>query len=312
MQEKLTRQEKGNVQEMDTTLIEDSATLSIIANPVRRQILTILTEKALYPAELAKTLKMHEQKVYYHVKQLINGGFLEETEREEIRGTVAKRFKTRSCAYSYVLKEEWKSRPEGKKTAPEELTWFFEPFLDQGQFNGHIIVGSPDPHGTYKAYARDGHYTIDLSLLMGNIANLPKDFTVCLDVDTKKEQKHKGNMILLGGPLTNTLVEELNEHLDVQFMDKPWSLRSKQTGKIYAEDTQGVIQLLRSPFNPDAWILHIAGVRAIGTKAAILAITRDRSAIRRAFMAKKRPFSVIVQGFDVDGDGSIESIEIME
>ena len=49
------------------------------------------------------------------------------------------------------------------------LQKFFKEFIDNGIFDGKIVVGSPQPHGPFKTSARDGHYAAHLALFLGAI-----------------------------------------------------------------------------------------------------------------------------------------------
>ena len=117
-------------------------------------------------------------------------------------------------------------------------------------------------------------------------------------------------MIIIGGPVTNLLVSKINENLPAKFSDgKPWGIKGKLD--IYSDDTVGLITKIPHPLNKDKTIIYIAGVRYIGTKAAVIAITRHWKQVLSRFTGQKEFFS-IVQGFDLDGDGKIDSIEIIE
>ncbi len=308
----LTREADSGGERMRTLILDSPEALGALNNPLRTRMLELLYHTPRYPAELAKELHMHEQKVYYHIKQLLNAGFLVEEERKEIRGTVAKRYRTSALAYSIVLSQEWEAAREGMREGPKEARWFFSPFLDGDRLSGAIVVGSPDPHGRYKSYARDGHYAVELSLFLGNIAGMPEDFGVLLDVDVKKEKRYDADMILIGGPITNSITEEINGKLPVTFLENPTGIESRRSGKRYFNETVGVVECVKSPFAPSRHILLIAGVRAIGTKSAILALTREKNLIQKAYTAKNREFSLVVEGFDLDGDGKVDSIEILE
>jgi hypothetical protein len=58
-------------------------------------------------------------------------------------------------------------------------------------------------------------------------------------------------------------------------------------------------------------LLVIAGIRNIGTKAAVIALTRHTDDVLRGF-SKNKDFGCIVQGFDLDGDGKVDSVEVLE
>ena len=59
--------------------------LKALSSKVRVKILNELKKEPMYPNQLAKKLKMHEQKVYYHINELKKAGILTIERTEEIR-----------------------------------------------------------------------------------------------------------------------------------------------------------------------------------------------------------------------------------
>jgi DNA-binding transcriptional ArsR family regulator len=294
-------------------VLESPSSLKVINHDARVRILQLLSKKPLYPAEIAKVMGMHEQKVYYHIKQLVNAGLLEVDERKEIRGTVAKKFRPTDLNFAVAFGEEWK--PMSELFRPEiepKLGSFLGGLVSGGSFDGKFIVGSPDPHGEFKAYSRDGHYAVDLALFFGTLTSMPSDFSVMLDVDVKKEKVQSENLVLVGGPVTNTLVSEINDLLPIKFSNsRPWGIKSTRTSKEYTDDSVGLIAKIPNPFNKENSILVIAGIRFIGTKSAVMALTRHNGALLEKFSGEKS-WAAVVQGYDMDGDGRIDEVEILE
>ncbi len=292
----------------DTLIVDNPASLRIVDHPIRMQILQLLAKEPMYPAELAKKMKLHEQKVYYHIKQMTNSGLLEIVEKKEVRGTMAKKMAPKVLNFSFTLSKEWKTINNLIKKKGDIISEFLNPFVENYNFNSNIVVGSPDPHGPYKARARDGHYAIDLALFLGNYSQLRKDFSTKLDVDINlKESK---NLILVGGPVTNLLVSKINDFLPAKFSDKkPWGIISKL--KTYTEESVGLIAKIPNPYNPEYKILLLAGIRFIGTKSAVIAFTRFSKQVIHRYTGQKEFYS-IVQGFDLEGDGKIDNIEVLE
>jgi predicted transcriptional regulator len=69
MDKKLLLQDNGNTQEVkEISMISDSQELKMILGSLSWKILTILSKKEMYPLEIARQLGMHEQKVYYHIR----------------------------------------------------------------------------------------------------------------------------------------------------------------------------------------------------------------------------------------------------
>ena len=81
--------------------------------------------------------------------------------------------------------------------------------------------------------------------------------------------------------------------------------------KIYTGATVGVIEKIENPFDKNKSIIVFAGVTKKGTLSAILALTRDSNKILKGFVQGK-PFSRVVEGHDLSGDGVIDSFEVLE
>lgn len=304
----LLKEKNSDLVYSDTKILDSLESLKIIDHPIRLQILKMLAKKPMYPAEIAKELKMHEQKVYYHIKQMSISGILDVVERKEIRGTTAKKLAPKFLNFSFSLSEDWKSIHELIEKKDKSILNFLNPFISEGKFDSSIIVGSPDPHGPHKARARDGHYAIDLALFLGNYSKMKDNFSTMLDVDLKL--KESGNLILVGGPVTNLVVAKINDFLPAKFSDeKPWGIITKKGS--YTEESMGMVSRIQNPFNKEKYILIIAGIRFVGTKAAVLALTRFTKNTIYRFSGQKE-FYAIVQGFDLDGDGKIDNIEVLE
>ncbi len=190
--------------------------------------------------------------------------------------------------------------------------------MGDGRFDGKIVVGSPDPHGPFRARARDGHYASYLALFLGRFVELPEDFVVRLDVDVKAEKDEGNNLILVGGPGTNLLTQEVNEHLPIRFNMMPskhgfllGGLVSEGTGRVYTGDSVGLIARIVNPWNRGKVVTVLAGNKAVGTKSCVIALTRFWAETLKNFEGQER-FATVVQGFDLDGDGKIDSIDVLE
>ncbi len=304
----IVKEKEGSFVYSNAMIVENPDSIKLIDHPIRLKILDLLSKKPMYPAELAKELKMHEQKVYYHIKQMSNSGLLEVVEKEEIRGTIAKKLSPKVLNFAFTLSKEWSDLHNLFKTKDKEVLNFLTPLIKEGVLNSNIVVGSPDPHGPHKARARDGHYGIDLALFLGSLCSAETEFSTKLDVDVDLKQSR--NLILVGGPVTNLLVSKVNDFLPAKFSDKkPWGIISKL--KTYTEESTGMVCKIPNPYNPEYFIIVIAGIRFIGTKTAVMAFTRNTKQVIYRFTGQKEFYS-IVQGYDMDGDGKIDSIEVLE
>lgn len=312
MKNYIMKEENGKMYFSPVKLLEKPSMIKIVDNKVRIDILKMLNEKAMYPAEIAKKLKMHEQIVYYHLKQLTNAELIIVVERKEIRGTIAKKLASKVINFAVTLDDDWKSMESFSPTIKDKkIESFFDGFVVDGELDGKFVVGSPDQHGPYKARARDSHYAIDLSLFVGSLAKIGKDFPVKLDVEVNFPSEDS-NFILVGGPATNLIVSLMNKDLPVLFNEsKPWEMVSQKSRKRYSEETVGMIVKVPNPHFPNRKVIIIAGISSSGTKSAVIALTRHYKELLKGYNGQET-WSAIVQGFDVDGDGKVDSVEILE
>ncbi len=320
MHKKLLLQDNGNTQEVkEIIIIEDSQKLKMILGSLSWKILSLLSTKEMYPLEIARQLGMHEQKIYYHIRKLAKAGAITVEREEKKKGATAKYYKTVSQAFGIEF-------PYGYKpiqnlctlSIDSQLQDFFKEFIKDGVFDGKIVVGSPLPHGPFKTSARDGHYAAHLALFLGQLAKMPTEFAIKLDVDVKAEKEEKNNLILVGGPGTNLLTQEINEYLPIKFImqssDQGFllgGLSSKKTTQIYTSDVSGLIAKIVNPWDKSKRIVVLAGNKAVGTKACVLALTNFWKKTLQKYKDAET-FAVVIQGFDLDGDGKVDSIEVNE
>ena len=311
----LIKEVNGKLFTKNVKLESNPEKLKGLLNESRWKILKLLAEKPRYPADIAKVLGLHEQKVYYHIKQLELNGLIEVKHKQERGGVLAKYYSITNSAFAFELPYgDVKVADYPIKTQSEKLKMFMYPFVNAGNLNANIVVGSPDPHGQNQVRARDGHYAIDIGLFLGQFISMPKEFTARLDIDIKAENNYSTNLILIGGPLTNIIVQEINNYLPVKFkLDKfPYrGLVSEKTNKNYDEDSIGLIAKIVNPMNTEKSILIIAGNRFSGTKAAVLAMTRHTEKILENYNGEDN-WACIISGLDMDGDGKIDNIKIVE
>jgi DNA-binding transcriptional ArsR family regulator len=320
MQKKLLLQANGNTQEIkEINIISDSQKLKTILGSLSWKILTLLSTKEMYPLEIAKQLGMHEQKIYYHIRKLAKAGAITAVREEKKKGATARYYKTVSLAFGIEF-------PQGYKpiqnictlSINEPLQAFFKEFINNGVFDGKIVVGSPLPHGPFKTSARDGHYAAHLALFLGQFAKMPAEFAVKLDVDVKVEKEEKNNLILVGGPGTNLLTQDINDYLPIKFIMQSseqgfllGGLSSRKTSQVYTSDVSGVVAKIVNPWDSTKCIVVLAGNKAVGTKACVLALTNFWKKTLEKYKGEDT-FAVAILGFDLDGDGKVDSIEANE
>jgi DNA-binding transcriptional ArsR family regulator len=320
MDRKLLLQDDGKTQQIkEISVLTDSQKLKMMLGSLSWKILTLLSKKEMYPIEVARQLGMHEQKVYYHIRKLAKAGAITVVREEKRKGAIARYYRTVSPAFGIEF-------PYGYKPIQnlctigidDQLQEFFKEFIHNGTFDGKIVVGSPQAHGPFKTSARDGHYAAHLALFLGQFAKMPTEFAVKLDVDVKVEKEEKNNLILVGGPGTNLLTQEINEHLPIKFIMQSspqgfllGGLSSAKTGQVYTSDVSGLVAKIVNPWDNSKRIVILAGNKAVGTKACVIALTN----LWKKTLAKYKgedTFAVVITGFDLDGDGKVDSIEVRE
>ena len=321
MEKKLLLQDEGQTQKVkEISLMQDSQKLKMILGKLSWKILTMLSEKEMYPLEIARQLGVHEQKVYYHIRKLAKAGAIKVEREEKKKGATAKYYKTVSPAFGIEFPQGYKTIQNlSLQSMDEQIQRFFKEFVNgKGILEGKIVVGSPTPHGPFKTSARDGHYAAHLALFLGQFAKMPKDFAIKLDVDVKVEKEEKNHLILVGGPGTNLLTQEINDYLPVRFnmqsSDQGFllgGLSSKKTSRVYTADATGLIAKIVNPLDTTKRIIVLAGNKAVGTKACVLALTNFWKKTLQKYRGEDT-FATVIQGFDLDGNGKVDSIEVME
>ncbi len=283
------------------------------------KVLESISMEPKYPLQIAKELKVHEQRVYYHIGKLAEAEAIRKVREVETKGATAKYYKASFPAFGVELPFGVQKRKIALRImVARKLQQFLNPIVDEGVFDGKIVVGSPEPHGPFKTIARDGHYASYLTFLLGQLAELPSEFPIQLDVDVKAGKGERENLILVGGPGTNLLTQEVNRHSPTRFDMAPSArgflfggLISQKTANVYTRDSIGLIAKIRNPWDSSKRIIILAGNKAVGTKACVLAITKFWKAVLKSYR-KDDDFSAVVQGFDLDGDGKVDSIEVLE
>ena len=288
---------------LDCREVEPSAFSSLTSERVR--ILSFLAKEPRYPADLAREMKMPGQTMYYHVRELKKAGLVEFADYEQQKGGLAKKYRALSSSLAVVLNPSWKQFA----TAPSKsVPRFFEPFVQNGFFSGYFVLGSPDPHGPYKAHGSE-FYALEVSALLGNYASFSYPLYF-LDTELS-DRTRKENLIAVGGPKVNTLVYSINESLPISFDQTSFEVRSSISGKKYPENV-GVIELVQNPFNKSKSILVVAGMKQAATRVAILALLKKREEIEKGNLHDSSKLAKVVQGFDADADGIVDSVEILE
>ena len=173
-----------------------------------------------------------------------------------------------------------------------------------------IIVGSPDPHGPEGARSRDGYYAIDIALILGSLTSGVHQISARIDTELRQDELTQNNLIIIGGPVVNSITARLNDYLPIQF-DKQ-DIYSTISKKRFDRDETGIIVKTPHPLNKSKMILVIAGKRIAGTRAALLALLKKLDQVAGRIEGKKDIVARIIQGIDQDSDGVIDDCRILE
>ena len=297
----------------EISILQKPSEMRILSNPIAWKIVNLLAGRPMYPAQIAKELKIYEQSAYYYIRKLLTIKAISQVETSFVRGGTAKLYKTEFAAFGIEMNWGEKKFETVNGKINRNVQTFFEDFIDDGLFNGTIVVGAPDPHGPYRSSARDGHYAAQLAFFLGSFCGLPQNFVVKLDVDAKSEKISRTvNIISIGGPGTNIITSEFNRYLPIRFDETNfWSGLIAPHGRTHTLDNHGLIAKIRNPYSEKVNIVIIAGVRSAGTKSAVIALTNHGNVILKKFNQENN-WALVVQGFDMDSDGKIDTIDIVD
>ncbi len=293
---------------MPIKIFKNPEDLKVLANPLGWKIFQEMKVPAC-PKDVAKKLGIHEQKVYYYINRFRASGLIEEVKTEARHGTIARFYKAKNHAFGMCI--------DGGESIkinihPPQQYKLLEPFIAEGRFNAKIIVGSPDPHGPWKARGSDSCCAIDFALFMGTFSAHTKLPNYMLDVEIR-EKDLKDNLVLFGGPVVNMITKKINSKLPIYIdIKENFDIKSKISGRVYKDDECGFIAIIDNPWKKEKKILVLAGKRFQGTKSAVLAWIKYLEKIMEGNKFDKKIVAKVVRGYDMDGDGVIDSVDILE
>jgi DNA-binding transcriptional ArsR family regulator len=275
------------------------------------KILGSLSKGPDYPSNIARQLKVYHQTVYYHIRKLEKAGLVKKVGTRVVRGGSADLYALATDGYAVEFAVSGEPF-EGLVSASRRrgLGLFLEEFISKGELDGWIVVGSPEPHGPNRTQGRDAHYAIQLGFALGQLVKLPTLFPVKLDVDLKNEKLERSNLIIVGGPRTNLVASEVNAQLPVRFSEESfWGSIVDEQGRHYLSEREAIIVKVKNPWNPDKSCVVAAGLSGAATKAAIIGMTNFADQVFEGYT--KGDFAVVLRGTDLDGDGKVDSVEIL-
>lgn len=280
--------------------------IAVINSNLAQRILKKIAEKPNYPKEIAKQLNVHEQKVYYHIRKLEKSGLIHHLKKEIVRGAVSVYYELTAPSFAVRFKELESTKKIANYSNESE---FLEPFIKDGKLKALIVVGSPDPHGPEKARSRDGYYGMDLALFLGTFLSYVPEINVRLDTEIT-EQDLRNNLIIIGGPIVNTITAKVNRYLPINFTGK--SIKSSISNKEYFSDETGFVTKVKNPFDKSKDIMVIAGKRHSGTRSIMIAFLKRFDELIKGNILNNKINAKVVEGVDLDSDGVVDDIEILE
>ncbi|MCK5177602.1 MAG: ArsR family transcriptional regulator [Candidatus Aenigmarchaeota archaeon] len=273
------------------------------------KILKILSEKEMYPKQIAQLLKMNEQKVYYYINLLKKTKLIDVTREEKYGGLIAKYY---TCSSDGALVLWNKLAIEKNKIKDDFLLNFTKNNFSKTVF----VLGSPFHHGRQMAKAEDEKQAILVALFMGGLAGNCSANISNIKYDTEIEEEDlKKNLIIVGGPAINKTAELMNKSLAVKFVKKDnfyHALYSSISKKEYSDENCGFIEKTKNPFNKYAEILIFGGRRRIGTAAAVFFLINKLNSFEKGNKYNKNIFSKIIKGIDENNDGFVDRVEELE
>jgi len=283
------------------------------ASGLGHKILRLLAKGPNYPSMIARELKLYHQAVYYHMKRLERAGLVVRASQKTVRGGKAQLYALASDGYAVEF--EVKGEEFGLSSSLSRsgrLGRFLKEFISDGQLDGWIVVGSPEAHGPNRTQGRDGHYAIQIGFALGQFVSLPRMFPVKLDVDLKAEKLQGSNLLVVGGPRTNIIAAELNKHMPIRFSEESFfGAIVDGSGRRHLSEFDSVLTKFTNPWDHSKICVVAAGLSGAATKAAVIGLTNMAERVLAGYSEEGGDFAVVLHGLDMDGDGKVDSVEIL-
>lgn len=279
------------------------ASIESLDSETRRMLLRMAARRKIYASEAAEKLDCSKQKVFYHFEKLKEAGLLETAGERKKSGGTAKLYEASSEALIFDTGSE--GAESYIPDPPEKMREFFREALDGKRLDLRVVPGSAEPHGEHDVRATDGHLAAEISAKLSELGELNSPFTM-LDTEVVARGMEDDNLVLLGGPLTNSLTRRFNDSLPVRFDLNSFPYHSLES---FSRGEVGTVQKISNPADEEKFIVSVAGVRLPGTRAAVRAF-RDLDNLVEDYSGGE--FSALVRGVDSDGDGVVDGYEVIE
>jgi hypothetical protein len=232
----------------------------------------------------------------------------------KMRGATAKYYRAEEKAVAIIPRRgsSAASREPIEETLSDPVSKMLDPFISKGHFNGHIVLGSPDAHGIFSSRARCGDRATDLALFIGSLLPITRESVVRLDTELSQQESAR-NLIVVGGPRVNTVTMTANEWLSITYeLTGRNMMISRLSGRSYAGEEEGAVQLISNPNNQDSKMFVIAGNSYLGTRAAVLAFIKYTDEIAKGNTNNRKAIARVVTGVDVNSDGLVDDVQFLE
>jgi hypothetical protein len=87
---------------------------------------------------------------------------------------------------------------------------------------------------------------------------------------------------------------------------------SRLSGRSYAGEEEGAVQVIANPNNQNSKLIVIAGNTYLGTRTAVLAFIKYTDQIARGNTINRSTMARVVTGLDVDSDGLVDDVQFIE
>ncbi|MDW0240258.1 MAG: winged helix-turn-helix domain-containing protein, partial [Nitrososphaeraceae archaeon] len=87
----------------EISILEKPGEMRILSNPIAWKIINLLSGHPMYPAQIAKELKIYEQSAYYYIRKLLAIKAIGQVETSFVRGGTAKLYKTEYPAFGIEM-----------------------------------------------------------------------------------------------------------------------------------------------------------------------------------------------------------------
>ncbi len=286
-----------------TGVLKDKDAIKVLTHPIRWKILEILSEKPMYPLKIAKSLKLHEQKVYYHLRLLEKYNFVE---RKKTNEGIITYYTTKPIAYSIIPKWVKSKVKEMSINAFAPPPPILDGFIENGKINCKIAVGGTIPHGKLKRISRSSYIAGEIAVTLGRYGSSEEQLVYTdMNLDTKKS-----NLIVISGMHVNMIQAELNKYLPIRFDKSGNKIISTISKEEYSEPNTGFICRIKNPFDKSKSVIVLAGLESSGTKAAVYAFKKYLLKISKGNMYDRNTMARVVYG--VEKNRKIERVEFLE